>query len=94
MTATMNDFDFIFGSWNVSNRKLVDVTDPACAVWVEFDATSVVTPFLHGGGHIDQMTVAAPTDGGEPFEGFTLRLFDPSTSTWRITGNSWVRSKP
>jgi hypothetical protein len=30
------------------------------------------------------MFIKAPTDGGEAFEGFTLRLFDPHTATWRI----------
>jgi hypothetical protein len=86
MTAT--DFDFIFGRWNVRNRKLVDVTDPTCTDWVEFDARSDVTSILHGFGHVDRMTVDAPTDGGSPFEGFTLRLFDPDTSSWRIWWSS------
>ena len=35
-----HDFDFIFGEWVVHNRKLRDVTDPACADWVEFEAIS------------------------------------------------------
>ena len=88
MTSSQHDFDFIFGHWCVRNRKLVDVTDPACDQWVEFDAVSDVSPILFGMGHIDQMTVAAPADGGAPFEGFTLRLFDPSDQTWRIWWSS------
>jgi hypothetical protein len=88
MTASARDFDFIYGSWDVRNRKLVDVTDPTCAEWVEFDAVSEVSPILHGIGHIDRMTVDAPTDGGDAFEGFTLRLFDPHSSTWRIWWSS------
>jgi hypothetical protein len=88
MTASARDFDFIFGRWNVRNRKLVDVADPTCTEWVEFDAVSEVSPILHGFGHIDRMTVAAPSDGGEPFEGFTLRLFEPGTATWRIWWSS------
>jgi hypothetical protein len=82
------DFDFIFGHWSVRNRKLVDVTDPTCEEWVEFDAVSNVSPVLEGIGHTDEMTVAAPADGGAPFVGFTLRLFDPSDETWRIWWSS------
>lgn len=88
MTSSRHDFDFIFGDWNVHNRKLVDVTDPACTEWVEFDATSDVAPILSGWGHTDVMRIPAPTDGGDPFEGFTLRLFDPTDQTWRIWWSS------
>jgi hypothetical protein len=88
MTSSQHDFDFIFGRWSVRNRKLVDVTDPACTEWVEFDAVSEVGPILNGAGHTDEMTVAAPSDGGPPFVGFTLRLFDPNDRTWRIWWSS------
>lgn len=88
MTSSRHDFDFIFGRWAVRNRKLVDVADPDCTEWVEFDAESVVAPILSGWGHTDSMTVPAPSDGGEPFEGFTLRLFDPADQTWRIWWSS------
>jgi len=79
---------FIFGTWNVHNRKLVDVTDASCEEWVEFDALSHVAPILGGIGHTDQMSVTDPSDGGDPFDGFTLRLFDPESGTWRIWWSS------
>ena len=88
MTSPQHDFDFVFGRWSVRNRKLVDVTDPTCDQWVEFDAVSDVAPVLQGIGHVDQMSVPDPADGGSPFEGFTLRLFDPSDQTWRIWWSS------
>jgi hypothetical protein len=83
----LHAFDFIYGSWVVHNRKLRDVTDPSCAEWVEFEARSVAFPVLDGIGHVDRMYVPAPPDG-EPFEGFTLRLFDPLAGTWSIWWSS------
>lgn len=87
MTSSQGDFDFVFGRWAVHNRKLRDVTDPGCDQWVEFDAVSEVSPVLSGIGHIDQMSVPEPADG-PPFEGFTLRLYDPGDQTWRIWWSS------
>jgi hypothetical protein len=46
-----------------------------------------VFPILNGIGHIDRMTVPSPPDG-DPFEGFTLRLFDPAADTWSIWWSS------
>jgi hypothetical protein len=86
-TPAAHAFDFIYGRWSVHNRKLRDVTDPACEEWVEFGATSEVFPVLHGVGHIDRMDVPDAPDG-PPFEGLTLRLFDPSRGTWSIWWSS------
>lgn len=80
-------FDFIYGRWQVHNRKLRDVTDPSCQEWVEFEATSEAFPVLHGTGHIDRIHVPNPADG-EPFEGLTLRMFDPAADTWSIWWSS------
>lgn len=82
-----SDFDFIFGSWIIRNRKLVDVADPACEDWVEFEASSEAFPILDRYGHVDRMFVQDPPDG-ESFEGFTLRLFDPASRTWKIWWSS------
>jgi hypothetical protein len=46
-----------------------------------------VFSILEGIGHIDRMYVRQPSDG-DPFEGFTLRLYDPSTETWSIWWSS------
>jgi hypothetical protein len=88
MTTSPHDFDFILGRWTVTNRKLADVTDPDCDRWVEFEATSHASPVLGGVGHLDQMSVPAPTDGAPPFEALTLRLFDPEERVWRIWWSS------
>jgi hypothetical protein len=84
-----SDFDFIFGRWRVHNRKLVDVTDPECVEWVEFDAVSEAEPIFGGLGHVDRIwTEAEP--GREAFEGFTLRQYDPAAAVWRIW---WASSR-
>jgi len=78
-----DDFDFLLGTWQVRNRRLQHPLDPDDDTWEEFDGDAVVRPVLHGLGNID--TISSPTGpGGRPFEGLTLRLFDPSDRSWRI----------
>jgi hypothetical protein len=51
--------------------------------WIEFDAFSVAQPIVGGLGNVD--TYSAPDFPDRPgFEGFTLRLFEPTTGLWRI----------
>jgi hypothetical protein len=83
------DFDFIFGRWRVRNRKLRDVANPECTEWIEFDATAHAEPILGGLGHVDRIWTEAPP-GEAPFEGFTLRQFDPRRRVWRIW---WASSR-
>jgi hypothetical protein len=82
-----HDFDFVFGSWTVHNRKLRDSIDPACDEWLEFEATSEAWPLLKTGCHVDRMEATDPPDG-DPFEGATFRLYDPESGTWRIWWSS------
>ncbi len=86
-SSQSQSFEFIYGRWTVHNRKLRNVADPMCDEWVEFDATSDVYSILGGVGHVDRMYVPFPSDG-DPFEGFTLRLYDPATDTWSIWWSS------
>lgn len=78
-----HDFDFIFGRWQVRNRKLADVTDPGCREWVTFAAAAHAEPIFGGLGHIDRIWADAPP-GGNSFEGLTLRQFDAQRRVWRI----------
>jgi hypothetical protein len=75
--VSASDFDFLFGTWNVHNRKIRDNTDPSCDEWIEFDAVQDARPILNGAGNVDEMR-------RDDFVGFTLRLWSPSEEVWRI----------
>ena len=85
-----HDFDFVAGVWLMHHRKLVDVLDPACDEWVEFESVSTGDIRLYGLGNTDRMLVSSLPPDGRPFEGMTLRLFDPDERTWRIW---WTSSR-
>ena len=78
-----HDFDFIFGTWNIRNRKRRDATDPTCEEWVEFDTTSRTEPIFGGLSHLERIRAVGEVPGG-PWEGLTLRQFDPQDQLWRI----------
>jgi hypothetical protein len=80
------DFDFWPGRWRVANRRLVNMLDPDCAEWDEFDATAEAHAMLGGLGNLDHFRV--PGDG---YEGFSLRLFSPDEDLWRIWWASTAR---
>jgi hypothetical protein len=71
-----HDFDFLFGSWRVHNRRLLQRL-AGSTEWEEFETALRTRPVLGGLGNVD--TFSAP-----PWEGFTLRLFDPEAEIWRI----------
>jgi hypothetical protein len=82
------DFDFLFGSWRVHNRKLRRPFQESPS-WVEFMTTATVRPILGGLGNVDSFH-AEPSEAGEGWEGFTLRLFDPGQRSWVIR---WASTK-
>jgi hypothetical protein len=74
------DFDPYHGRWRLLNRKLRDVLDPDCMEWVEFEATTEVQPIFGGLGNVE----FSHNDYDPPFDGLTLRLYDPGAGLWRI----------
>jgi hypothetical protein len=83
LTGMQHDFDFIFGTWQFHTRQRRDSTDPECDAWVEFETSSHTEPILGGLSHLEQIH-AGPGSPGEPWEGMTLRQFDPVDDLWRI----------
>ena len=79
-TSSPNDFDFLVGQWEIQNRKL-QMRLNNCDTWLEFEARGEMSKILLGIGNRDSFK----TDfDGKPFEGMSLRLFNPATKLWRI----------
>lgn len=76
-----NDFDFLFGSWTVDNRRLREIL-AGCDEWVEFESTIVARRVWGGAANMDEYEAI-----GSPFgdiHGMTVRLFDPKSEQWSI----------
>ena len=81
------DFDFLFGNWNIINRRLVERLSGSDE-WIEFGATLEIRPILNGLGNMDCYRAIV---GDKPFEGMSLRLFNPETRLWSIYwADSWT----
>ncbi|MEU4575913.1 hypothetical protein ACBI99_07850 [Nonomuraea sp. ATR24] len=74
----MNDFDFLEGTWNVHNRRLVKPLTGS-DTWDEFPGRITATRHFGGAASFDEITF--PTKG---FNGLTLRLYNPETRQWSI----------
>jgi hypothetical protein len=85
-TSSKSDFDFFEGKWKLKNKKL-KARLCQCEEWTEFESTQEMYRILNGVGNIDNFL--AEFDG-EPFEGMTVRLFNPVTRLWSIY---WADSK-
>jgi len=79
-TSSEKDFDFFIGKWKLHNKKLQS-RFTNCTTWTEFNSTQEMYPILNGLGNIDNFL--AEFDG-KPFEGMSLRLFNPKTRLWSI----------
>ncbi len=79
----ISDFNFIGGSWDSRQRRLVK---PLAGEdeWYEFDATLDCQVLLEGAATFD--VLRAPE---RDLEGITVRLYNPQEQVWRI----WWASK-
>lgn len=78
--SSPHDFDFLLGAWTIRNRRLKEPLSSRDE-WTEFDASQHCHRILHGLGDYD---IFSAEFDGKPFEGFTLRLFDPQTRLWTL----------
>jgi hypothetical protein len=79
-TSSKNDFDYLVGNWNIRNRTLKEPLTGSDE-WQTFDATQEFRLILLGLGNFD---IFHTEFDGKPFEGLTVRLFDPQTRLWTI----------
>lgn len=79
-------FDFLHGSWSVRNRTL-RARLAGSDEWDEWDAELDVIPILQGYGNVDRFRAVVR---GEPYEGMTVRVYDPETDRWSM---SWVDNR-
>lgn len=91
--SSKDDFDFFAGRWTIHNRKLKTRLN-GCTEWIEFNAEQEMSKILNGAGNIDFFVTHLE---GKPFEGMTVRLFNPQTKLWSIywaDSNVGVLDKP
>ena len=79
-----HDFDFLIGSWEVSNRRLKTLL-AGSDEWDEFPATALCHSLFGGAANVDE--IVFPTKG---FAGATLRLFDHEREEWSLY---WASSR-
>lgn len=79
-SSSKHDFDFYEGKWKLHNRKLKSRLDN-CNEWIEFESTQEMHRVLNGIGNIDNYLASFD---GVPFEGMSIRLFNPKTRLWSI----------
>jgi len=79
-TSSQHDFDFYEGKWKLRNKKLKARLNN-CTEWTTFESTQEMYRVLNGLGNIDNYLA---TFNDEPFEGMSVRLFNPKTKLWSI----------
>ena len=84
-SSSQNDFDFLVGKWAMHHRRLNKRLEN-CKDWTEFESTDENHKILNGTADTDMLSA---TFDGKPFEGLTIRLFNPKTKLWSLY---WVAS--
>jgi hypothetical protein len=76
------DFDFQFGSWNLTLRRL---TNPltGSTTWTEWTARSTCHPLAEGRAQAEDFSATNVADGSK-IEGLTLRFYHPTTHEWSL----------
>lgn len=84
-TSAATDFDYLIGKWTLKHEKLRTRLNN-CKDWDEFETTVTDERILEGMGNMD---VVNAVFNGKPWEGRTIRIFNPKTRLWSLY---WVAS--
>jgi hypothetical protein len=76
----VNAFDTRPGNWKVRHRRLKERL-AGSTEWVDFEGVQTWWPTLGGLGNLDDNVLAMPSG---PYNGVTLRAYDPQTDQWSI----------
>jgi hypothetical protein len=75
-----HDFDFLFGSWKVHNRRLLHPLTGS-NTWVEFDGTAIDRPVWDGRAQLEEFEADSPSGH---IEGMTVRIYNIKSHEWSI----------
>jgi len=84
--SSQHDFDFLAGKWTMDNKRLKTRLKNSNE-WEEFVSKDENYGMMLNG--IGNMDIYKATFDGKPFEGLTIRLFNPETRLWSLY---WVPS--
>ena len=87
--SSQQDFDFLAGKWTMDNKRLKTRLNN-CTEWVEYKSSDQnFGSLLNGIGNLDIYRTSYNQVADKPYEGLTLRLFNPQTKLWSLY---WVDS--
>jgi hypothetical protein len=88
-TSSAHDFDYLAGKWTMDNKRLKSRLN-SCTEWISYPSTDENSgPVLKGISNTDIFKTAFNQFGDSPYEGMTVRLFNPKTKLWSLY---WVDS--
>lgn len=87
--SSPKDFNFLAGKWAMDNKRLKTRLNN-CTEWVEYKSSNEnFGSLLNGIANLDIYKTSFNQVNDKPYEGLTLRLFNPQTKLWSLY---WVDS--
>jgi len=89
VAAPPHDFDFLWGTWDIANERLVERLAGSDA-WERFEARGECWPILGGAGNVDTFV---PVNNPSGYQGASVRVYDPAAEQWSIYWADNVRGQ-